>query len=431
MTLTALCLPTVHPPHSVCPLCCCFLSSNVPAKIADLDEDLPDVYAAALENPTDKHGKAIPIHAPVGLWQSSRYLAFQSVWWRSADFSVFELDNVYRQSDPKFVNALVKIRQGDSKAKEVEAMVSRCQRALPARDDGIIPTVLYCLNRQVDKENNTKLKELVGEKKSFTASDNVTVARVLLDRLEQAVDDKAIKAINVKIEAAKSRLAKYGKTRGVRSSAPPEVLELRVGAQVMLTKNENVEAWNRDDDEYERLVNGSRGIVIGLAPVEVKWSNGRTSNVGPEDFDFPQYGVGKFTRSQLPLKLAWAVTVHKAQGASLDLVVVDLNGAFTTGQHYVALSRATSEEGLQIVNFKPSKLRANTLAKAFHQALTEDAQGQHEGRRVKEFVGQRGLWFHEILKRGQWNRLFSENLTFVNWSLQFPPVVDPNEEREN
>jgi hypothetical protein len=46
-------------------------------------------------------------------------------------------------------------------------------------------------------------------------------------------------------------------------------------------------------------------------------------------------------------------------------------------------------------------------------------------------VGQRGLWFHEILKRGQWNRLFSENLTVVNWSLQYPPVVDPHEEREN
>ena len=403
----------------------------MPDKTADLDEDLPDVYADALENPTDKRGNSIPIHAPVGLWQSSRYLAFQSVWWRSADFSVFELDNVYRQSDTKFVDALVKIRQGNGKAKEVKAMVSRCQRALPARDDGIIPTVLYCLNRQVDKENNNKLKKLVGEKKSFTASDNVTVADVLLDRLEQAVDDKAIKASNMQIEAAKSRLQKYGKTRGVRSSAPPEVLELRVGAQVMLTKNEQVEAWNRGDAEYERLVNGSRGIVMGVSPVEVKWSNGRTSFVGSEDFDFPQYGVGKFTRSQLPLKLAWAVTVHKAQGASLDLVVVDLNGAFTTGQHYVALSRATSEEGLQVVNFKPSKLRASKLAKAFHQALTEDAQGRYEGRRVKEFVEQSGLWFHEILKRGgQWNRLFSENSTFVNWSLQFP-VLDPNEESEN
>ena len=89
----------------------------------------------------------------------------------------------------------------------------------------------------------------------------------------------------------------------------------------------------------------------------------------PETFERSLYRQGKCVRKQIPLRLAWALTIHKSQGATLDYVVCDLQGCFTSGQAYVALSRARSMQGLQIKNFSSKNVTADPLVEAFYDAL--------------------------------------------------------------
>lgn len=85
------------------------------------------------------------------------------------------------------------------------------------------------------------------------------------------------------------------------------------------------------------------------------------------------YGMTTWSRRQVPLILAWAVTIHKAQGATLDLVDVDLQGCFDVGQAYVACSRATSLEGLKVSNFSPGCIQADPDAVEFYRILERNA----------------------------------------------------------
>jgi len=162
---------------------------------------------------------------------------------------------------------------------------------------------------------------------------------------------------------------------------------LKEGAQVMLIKNER--GSGRD-----RLVNGSRGAVIGFTnkpplpdeifdvkafladkrlpkPSEevypvVQFLNGRTKVVVAETFESKFPGLGSCIRVAVPLKLAWAITVHKSQGMTLDYVIADVGGVFTEAQTYVALSRASDEKGLELRNFSYTKVKVSARALAFY-----------------------------------------------------------------
>merc|ERR1719223_2064619 len=128
-------------------------------------------------------------------------------------------------------------------------------------------------------------------------------------------------------------------------------LELKVGAQVMMLKNSG------------DLVNGSRGVVEGFVNAgheifpevpRVRWMSGNATVVGPDELT-REVPMGKLTRRQLPLKLCWAMTIHKSQGMSIDLLEVDLARVFEKGQAYVALSRARTLQGLRVCSFDPSR----------------------------------------------------------------------------
>ena len=94
----------------------------------------------------------------------------------------------------------------------------------------------------------------------------------------------------------------------------------------------------------------------------------------PAKFERRVYRRGSCFRWQSPLRLSWAITIHKSQGMSLPYVVCDVGGAFAEGQVYVALSRATSVEGLQIANLDPQRIKASYPALYFHQAAAASAQ---------------------------------------------------------
>ncbi len=145
-----------------------------------------------------------------------------------------------------------------------------------------------------------------------------------------------------------------------------ETLTLRKNAQVMLLKNMDVSG---------SLVNGSRGCVIGFTETNlpiVKFLNGTELTIKYDTWSFKLNsngggGGGMITRKQLPLQLAWAISIHKSQGMTLDCVEISLSRVFEYGQAYVALSRAKSLSSIKIIDFDASAIRANQVVVKFYE----------------------------------------------------------------
>lgn len=142
-------------------------------------------------------------------------------------------------------------------------------------------------------------------------------------------------------------------------------LQLKVGAQVMLIKNMDVAGG---------LVNGSRGYVAGFeagsrAPM-VRFMNGLEVPIRYEQWSFRLNAAGaSVTRRQLPLQLAWAMSIHKSQGMTLDCVEISLSRVFEFGQAYVALSRAKSLASIKLVDFDANSIRANEVVVKFYRDI--------------------------------------------------------------
>ena len=237
--------------------------------------------------------------------------AFQSHAWNA---KMLTLRVVMRCVDKELTHMLARIREGHFNTDWlVDCHVDR----KPAPTDGIPPTRLYCTNHDVDAENAARLAELPGDTRVFKSTDTLTCST------------------RVKFRA-------------------PKTISLKVDAQVTLTRN--TPPWG---------VNGSRGVVLSLDPLRVRFDSGYVWDC---EYTLETHDEG--TRSYLPLKLAWALTVHKSQGMSLTRVNVDVAKAFDYGQVYVALSRARTKEGLWLSGppLHAGAVRAHTKVKKFYVA---------------------------------------------------------------
>jgi ATP-dependent DNA helicase PIF1 len=333
-------------------------------------------------------------------------LAFQTACWREASFSTHLLLTIHRQDgDSELTAALMDVRKGKSTGSLAVAQLLRdCNRPLAAVE-GIVPTILFCTNVDVDAWNLKKLKELPSEPREYQAVDVVYVNT-------EFVADHAYAATKEELEAEEF----FTKDCQAR-----RLVGLKIGAQVMCVKNL---PHYEDRPKPHPIVNGSRGTVIRYEKSEkqcdgwpVEWSRvewpvvlfisdkAETTfefRVEPESFDREVYRRGTVTRMQVPLRLAWALTVHKAQGATLPLVKVDLNQCFATGQAYVALSRATNRKGLEIINFKAGCVKTDQTVVRFYDAFGDVDETQ----RVLNDVG---LWWHPLVQHPQharWLELF-------------------------
>lgn len=240
------------------------------------------------------------------------------------------LKKIERQSDEDFIHYLNEIRIGRISNKCLQALSSCLIDNKPKPTNGIVPTKLYALNEQVDEENRQRLEELPteivsieGENKWKIKPTNKKIGDYLLQAMERVI---------------------------------PLKIDLKIGAQVMLLRNRSRGTYSGQIRlTGPSLVNGSRGKIIGftesiLHPGKripmVEFDNGMVTAIGPVDYSIRVPHNGELIRTQVPLKLAWAATVHKSQGCTLTSAELMLDKAFDYGQVYVALSRVKNLEGL-------------------------------------------------------------------------------------
>jgi ATP-dependent DNA helicase PIF1 len=309
--------------------------------------------------------------------------AFDAATWPTSIEHTIGLHHVFRQKDPKFAGMLNEMREGRLSENSITEF-RKLSRPLPTEDQ-LVATELFPTRVEVDNANRDRLGLLQGKHFTFEAMDGGTI-------LEKTHRDKLLS-----------------------NCLAPETIVLKKGAQVMLIKNID-----------ESLVNGSVGRVIafmdersfdsyslsrgsdepsspglstpnagdGPSAKELMMGHVSTSKLWPLvrfsiadgthrdllcqaeswKIELPT-GEVQASRSQVPLILAWALSIHKAQGQTLDRVKVDLGKVFEKGQAYVALSRATCMEGLQVLRFDPSKVNAHERVRTFYSNLSraEDA----------------------------------------------------------
>ena len=298
--------------------------------------------------------------------------AFQAPAWRNCfkQDDHITLTRIFRQSEECFATTLNRIRTGDRAEEAMAELVRECSRPVTCAE-GIKPTQVFPRNADVDRINFAELAALPGTAVTSNGKDDVVVGVMNQDSQTDAT----------------TRLKKSDFFRDCMAGAQ---VALKEGAQVMLLKNL---------DPQSGLVNGSRGVVVrfvhkldalyslrsSLTPAQLsdasqaaaKWAgdlvpvvrfvSGREVEILPAVFRHEVNGVGECRRLQLPLKLAWTITIHKSQGLTLDAVQVSLSGIFAPGQAYVALSRARSKEGLEIVGWDGKVVKVDAAVSAFYE----------------------------------------------------------------
>lgn len=268
---------------------------------------------------------------------SKEKFAFMSESWVKASMAVCYLTEQYRQSDNDLNLILNEIRTGKISKKSYSKLKKTADNKLKAEDE---PTKLYTHNYDVDRINVEHLSKLPGVPKSFTAKTSGN--KKLVETLKKSV-------------------------------LAGEHLSFKIGAKVMFVKN----------DKEKRYVNGSLGSIIGFndeGNPSVKLLDGKTIFTEKENWSIID-DVGKTLASynQIPLRLAWAITVHKCQGMTLDAAEIDLSKTFEMGQGYVALSRLKKLENLELKGLNEMALRVDALAHKADvrfQELSEDADNQ-------------------------------------------------------
>lgn len=283
---------------------------------------------------------------PVTKGKEKANFCFQSRSWRKCIHMNLELMEVRRQTDKTFISLLQAVRVGRV-TEEVTAQLLKSANYCIERD-GILATRLCTHKDDVELTNENKLKQLPGAV-----------------RMYEAVDSDPMLVQTIDAQSPVSRL-----------------LQLKVGAQVMLTKNLDVQRG---------LVNGARGVVVDFQPgnqglPRVRFLCGAVEVMKRERWMFKAPGGLYLSRQQLPLKLAWAISIHKSQGMTLDCVEISLARVFESGQAYVALSRARSLEGLRVMDFDPRVVQANQDVLIFYKRLRKERLLMQSS--MNYFVGQ-------------------------------------------
>ncbi len=249
--------------------------------------------------------------------------------WQELDPAVCYMEEQRRQDDEELLDILSALRTGDIRRHHAEKLLDRVEVEPPA---DLVLTELHTVNIDVDRLNETQLNKLGGDELSY--------------------------------EQASTGSANYVESLQ-RSVLAPSVLRLKKGALVMAVKNS-------PDRKY---ANGSLGRVVDFEPGTeypvVEFNNGRMVSMAPDTWELRDGDKKRASISQIPLRLAWAITVHKSQGMTLDAARIDLRKAFVEGMGYVALSRVKNLSSLYLTGINQMALRASEEAREIDGRLKE------------------------------------------------------------
>jgi len=291
---------------------------------------------------------------PVGTQDDPDTIAFcfESADWATTFKQCISLKTIFRQNDKSYCKILNQIRVGKLSKSSYQRLLERILPYSTSSSDkeDIRPTILMAKRKDVEFINQRELNKLDGEIKTF-----------ILSRAE-----------DLPVGGSTSTTSRYSKTQSdiewkylENNIIADKSLVLKVGTQVMCVANIDMEG-------PFPIVNGSQGIVTSFVnnlPM-VKFNDGQSRLIGEHTWaseNFPKIGV-----KQIPLIHAWAITIHKAQGATLDLVELDAgNSIFECGQSYVALSRVKSLEGLFLKAFDPQKIKINRRVQQFYTSINK------------------------------------------------------------
>lgn len=252
--------------------------------------------------------------------------AFEALAWEKGDFHVCYLHEQHRQGNDPLLAVLNDIRSGTAGEHTKVPLRTRYKKEPQGATKA---TRLYSRNINVDAINDQELAGLYGQEKIFKM---------------------ATEGFSTLVEALK------------KSCLALEQLKLKIGAEVMFIKN----------DASGRYVNGTRGIVVSFDKSEgwpiIKTYDNEMIIASPEEWKYEDNGFVRATLTQVPLRLAWAITIHKSQGMTLDAAEMDLGDTFEPGMGYVALSRVRSLSGLKLMNL-------NEMALTVHPKILQQDKG--------------------------------------------------------
>jgi ATP-dependent DNA helicase PIF1 len=294
---------------------------------------------------------------------SASAFCFESPAWSGAFPVVVQLKKIFRQTDLAYTAILNQIRVGKLFKSALETLTPHIGKTLPAT---FIPTILLPRRRDAEMINTQELEKLPSEKKIYTLTRVETLPEQVQAKPVQAKQTQA-KQTQAKQTQAKQEISAEQRdmehTFLTNSIMADKEIVLKKGAQVMCIANIDMES-------SEPIVNGSQGIIVDFVnnlPL-VQFNSGARRTVGYHTWNsetYPAIGV-----KQIPLIYAWAITIHKAQGVSLDMAQIDAgSNIFECGQTYVALSRIKSLEGLYLTAFNPQKIKVNKKVQEFYKAL--------------------------------------------------------------
>lgn len=245
---------------------------------------------------------------PISHFQSETQFVYQANIWQEADIRICYLAEQHRQNDRKLSLILKAIREDKVDKKIADILATCLNKKLPVKSQLI---KLFTHNVDVDAINQRELDKINEEEFHY--------------QMTSDGEERLVSSLK-------------------KNCLAPEKLVLKKGANVMFVKNK----FKNEDIVY---VNGSSGLVVGFDDNKyplVRLNNGQVINVSPDSWTIDDEDQVLARINQIPLRLAWAITVHKSQGMSLDRAIIDLSQAFSYGMGYVALSRLTSLKGLYL-----------------------------------------------------------------------------------